>query len=118
MSNEFTGELIVIEETEVISDNFQKRIIVINDGDDKYPQVVPFEFIQDNCDQVLGFNIGDMVTVKYNIRGREYNGKYYVNLQAWRIEKNKAAVDTFPENRQETDEIPSGNSTSLDDLPF
>ena len=32
-----------------------------------------------------------MVNVKFDLRGREYNGQYYVDLNAWRIERGDQA---------------------------
>jgi len=121
--NSFTGKLIVIDETNVISERFQKRQIVIDDMNEQYPQTIPFDFVQDKCDLVLGYNLGDIVTVNYNIRGNEYNGKYYVNLQAWSINKNRAADPAFPESRQEAEPIVKMLPSSMDDefdddIPF
>jgi hypothetical protein len=33
------------------------------------------------------FQIGDPVKVFFDIRGNEYKGKYYVNLNAWKLER-------------------------------
>ena len=33
------------------------------------------------------FNEGDAVSVGINLRGSEYNGKYYLNAQGWKINK-------------------------------
>jgi hypothetical protein len=32
------------------------------------------------------------VKVSFDIRGNEYNGKYYVNLNAWKLEKAGGAA--------------------------
>ena len=34
----------------------------------------------------MRFREGDRVLVKFDLRGREYNGNFYVDLNAWRIE--------------------------------
>jgi hypothetical protein len=48
--------------------------------------------------------------VSINIRGREWNDKYFVNIQAWKIEKTGSAkIETKPEPVQTNDS---------DDIPF
>ena len=76
---------------EVGAKKFMKREFVVTVTDGKYPQDLQFELAKDRCDQVDKFQPGDEVTVHYDIRGREYNGKYYVNLQAWKVEGEGSA---------------------------
>jgi hypothetical protein len=54
-----------------------------------------------------GAKVGQECEVKFDLRGREYNGKYYVSLNAWDIRVEAAA----PALKPITDEID-------DDLPF
>jgi hypothetical protein len=57
------------------------------------------------------------VEVSFNVRGNEYNGKYYVNLQAWKLNK----MDGGPADSENTppapDFEPAGDQDD-DDLPF
>ena len=53
------------------------------------------------------FQVGDYIEVFFNISSREYNGKYYHNIDAWKI----SSIDT---NQEET----SDNLTSEEPLPF
>jgi single-strand DNA-binding protein len=54
--------------------------------------------------------------VSFNLRGNEFNGKYYVNLQAWKIEPLEGASDMQSQPASNTSQpiIPEGG----DDLPF
>ena len=54
--------------------------------------------------------------VSFNIRGNEYKGRYYVNLQAWRIEHGEAKVESDLANV--TDDSGSGNLDDLEESPF
>ena len=92
-----TGKVIRVGETVNVSDKFKKRELVI-ETDEKYPQSVPVEFVQDKIELLEGINEGDTVTVSYNLRGREWNGKYYVNVQGWRLEKTGSAPAPVVEN--------------------
>jgi hypothetical protein len=103
-----SGTVIKVGETDQIKDTFKKREIVI-ETDEKYPQSVPIEFVQDKTELLDGLNEGDSVAVSYNLRGREWNGKYYVNVQGWKLEKTGSApVPVTMDEPVESD----------DDLPF
>ncbi len=79
------GKIKVIMDTQIFDSGFSKREFVITTND-QYPQEIKFEFLKDKCELLDVKNVGDNVSVSFNVRGNEYNGKYYVNLQAWRIE--------------------------------
>jgi len=44
------------------------------------------------------FNPGEEVNVLFNIRGREYNGRYFVNLQAWKINHVTETINEGQDN--------------------
>lgn len=81
---QITAKIKHINETEVISDKYKKRTFVVTTAD-KYPQDIMFQCSQDKVDVLNGFVPGHEVTVSFNLRGREYNGKYYNSLEAWRV---------------------------------
>ena len=54
--------------------------------------------------------------VSFNVRGNEYNGKYYVNLQAWRLNKSSSESAASEQAPSEPDFEPVGDDD--DDLPF
>ena len=87
MSNkyEITGKIIHIGETQTFASGFTKREIVIEESADKYPQTIKFDTVKEGCDRLDAFRLGQVVTVAFNIRGNEHNGKYYVSLQAWKV---------------------------------
>lgn len=80
-----TGTVFVIEQPVQVTEKLTKRNFVVTTGD-KYPETVAFELINDKCDLADAFAAGQSVEVSFNVRGREYNGKYYTNLSAWKIE--------------------------------
>ncbi|RDY58906.1 DUF3127 domain-containing protein [Flagellimonas nanhaiensis] len=86
---EISGNLIEIQETKEYGQNgFRKRRCVLR-TDDQYPQEIPVDFVQDKVDVLDGFSLDDKVTASINIRGNEYNGKHYVELQGWKMVKNQ-----------------------------
>lgn len=85
---ECSGTLKVKMETQTVSDRFKKREFVLTtDAETKYPQTVIFQLTQDKCNILDNFREGDNLKVSYNLNGKEYNGKYYNSLTAWKIEK-------------------------------
>ena len=87
-----TGTIYMIGETQVVSDRFQKRELVIEYVENpQYPEYIKFEVVQDKCDLLDQFQVGMEVQVHYDLKGRKYNDKntgeekIFSNLQAWRV---------------------------------
>lgn len=82
---EVKGKVFLIEETQTVgAKDFKKRLLVV-ETDEQYSQKIPIDFVQDKCVLLDSFQFGQEVTVGVNLRGNEYNGKYYLNLQGWQI---------------------------------
>lgn len=84
---EMEGTVKVIEEIQSFASGFTKREFVIEIEDGKFPQSIKFECVKDKTALIDQFQIGDPVKVYFDIRGNEYKGKYYVNLNAWKLER-------------------------------
>lgn len=114
------GNVKLIFETQTFNSGFQKREFVITTKE-QYPQDVKFELIKDRIDIIDAYKPGDTIKVHFNIRGNEYNGKYFVNLQAWRIENVSNTVSQGPDMDDTglPEEPPmSDDEVVEDDLPF
>ena len=83
---ELEGKVKVLEELRTFPSGFTKREFVVT-TEERFPQDVKFECVKERVELLTDLTSGDRVKVSFNIRGNEYNGKYYVNLQAWRVEK-------------------------------
>lgn len=83
---EAAGKIKVINETQSFASGFTKREFVVTTAVDKYPQDLKFEVVKDKCSMLDQFKVGQDVNVSFDIRGNEYNGKYFVNLSAWKIQ--------------------------------
>lgn len=118
MSFEVEGKLHKKFDTEQKSGTFQTREFVILVEQGQYPQYVKFQLVQDRCDVIDNFAEGSEIKVYFDLRGREWQGKYFTNLQAWRVEAagaatpKKVAPGDFPSS------IPAEEGSSYDDLPF
>lgn len=93
-----TGVVERIFDTETVNDKFRKRVFVINDMDEKYPQLISFQCIQDRVTILDTLGEGQEVEVAFNLRGREWTSpdgetKYFNTLEAWRVEATGAATE-------------------------
>jgi hypothetical protein len=88
------GKIKFIGETETIgAKGFLKRLLVIETSE-TYPQSLPIEFTQDKTSLLDNFSIGEDANVSINLRGSEWQGKYYANIQGWRIEKSESEKES------------------------
>lgn len=99
---------------------------------DTYPRKVKFDFFGDRVDQ-FPLQLGDEVTVSFDIESREFNGRWYTDIRGWKAEKaNPAqAPAAQPEGQYAApapdfgstaapiaDPFAPGASEPTDDLPF
>lgn len=73
---------------------FTKREFVVT-SEERFPQDIKFDCLKEKTELLNGLKAGDQVTVHFDLRGREYNGRYYNDLSAWKIERGagKAAAE-------------------------
>lgn len=83
---EISGTVHHIGEVESSGNNgFTKRLLVVKTID-QYPQLIPIDFVKDKISLIEFTKINQTVKVQVNLRGNENNGRYYLNLQGWKIE--------------------------------
>ena len=83
---EAAGKMKWIGTTQSFPSGFTKREFVVTTAHDKYPQDIKFEVVKDKCPVLDDFDLGQDVQVSFDIRGNEYNGKYFVNLACWKLQ--------------------------------
>ena len=124
---DISGKIKLINETKEYGNNgFRKREVVLT-TEEQYPQDLLVEFVQDKCDILNSFQVGQSVKIDINLRGREWESpqgeiKYFNSIQGWRIEKlfsddENVDIPSVPpaEAFQPADEL---NQDEPDDLPF
>jgi len=103
------GAIKLINEVKVISDKFSVREFVITTLDSKYPQDILFQTINDKMEMVTPLKVSQVVEVAFNLRGREFNGRYYNTLDAWKVTHDTEYVDpasTSVQSQAEQDDLP------------
>lgn len=96
MKTEITGQIKEIGQIEQVKETFKKRNLVIETGGD-YPQIYGCELVQDKCALADVLQVGQTITAKCDIRGREWTNpggikKYFVTINIWAVDP--PAVDT------------------------
>ena len=59
------------EEQQFGTSGFRKRELVVT-TDEQYSQMIMIEFVQDKCDLLNSYAVGQDVKVSINLRGREW----------------------------------------------
>lgn len=113
---ELTGKIKLINDTQTFDSGFTKREFVITTHE-QYPQDIKLECIKDKTAFLDNFSVGDEISVQFNIRGNEYQGRYYVNLQAWKIDKAEDGQPGLPPVDDSVDTLMPDDDKE-DDLPF
>jgi len=114
MAYELTGKIKLIQEPMTFDSGFTKREMVVIVEDGKYPQEINLEFVQDKVALLDALRPGQEVTVTFDIRGREYKGRYFNNLQGWKVVTVGNGMGTSPEDPY----FPTPSDFGDDDIPF
>ena len=95
---------------------WKKQGFVIDSGDQFNPEICFSLFGDDKIGMLRNFGPGQEVEVSFNISSREFNGKYYHNLDAWKI--TGASVSSNSGQPVSQPSIEDAPSDEEDDLPF
>ena len=68
--------------------DWQKQVFVI-ETDGQYPKQVAITAFGKSSEYSEKLKQGDMVTVSLDIESREYNGKWFTNVNCWKIVVDK-----------------------------
>ena len=82
-------------------------------------------FWGDKAQEAAMLKPGETIAVSANVESREYNGRWYTEVRAWRINRKSAtepqpmATDNLPPlDTFSTEESASSSASEVDDLPF
>ena len=123
---EASGKLKMVGEVQSFASGFTKREFVVTTANDKYPQDLKFEVVKDKCAILDSYKTGDDVQVTFDIRGNEYNGKYFVNLSCFKLQSLSGGSSSSSQGAPRS-QAASGNEPTMadmrddddfDDVPF
>ncbi|MBP3613916.1 MAG: DUF3127 domain-containing protein [Bacteroidaceae bacterium] len=96
---EITGKIIaVLPERGGVSKtgNEWKTQEYVLETHEQYPRKICFNVF--GADKIAQFNIqvGEEMTVSFDINAREYNGRWYNDIRAWKVERGVAPAPAVP----------------------
>lgn len=113
MSQSVKGTIRRISQEKKFGNMLKKSLIL--ETDDKYPQKIEIEFVNDKINLLQGYDQGEKVEIGYNLRGREWTSpqnevKYFMSLSGWKIDRSVGLTNaTQNQDRKEA---------QVDDLAF
>ncbi len=102
----------------------------IMETQEQYPRKVCFEIFGEDRIKNNPFNVDDVITISFDIESREFNGRWYTSIRAYRVQQGvvDAAAPAAPAAAAPAPaaEVPAANTEPFDaspsdestDLPF
>jgi hypothetical protein len=134
MALEFSGKLIKklpLQSGTSANGTWSRQEIII-EIPGQFPQQVCVSLWGDRVNDAVKYVEGDVLKVSFSLQSREYNGRWYTDVRAWRLEKEAAAVATASEpatadapasapaqpQQPADDPFAAAPTQQVDDLPF
>jgi hypothetical protein len=115
MSYELNGKVIHLGTADQKSDKLTIREMVVETSrqynDRTYTEQIPVQFKNASIEKIEKVKLGDTVKVRFDIGGREYNGRYFCSI-------NGFGCDVVGEGVPNVPSVPAALNNVSDDLPF
>lgn len=90
---------------------------------ENYPKKVHFELFGEDRIKMNPCALDDIVNVQFDLESREFNGRWYTSVRAWRIEKSneEGVKEDTAENFDLLGDMPDAeefNNQQTDGLPY
>ena len=122
MAYELNGKIKKIFDRQEFPSGFYKQEFVVT-TDDRFPQDIKLDCLKEKVDLLKDLKEGDPVTVHFDIRGREWNERYFIDLSAWKIDPGQGGAGSEhvpPVNHGQAipAEDPGSYGPDDEDIPF
>lgn len=125
---EITGKIISVlplqQGTSKAGNPWQSQSYVL-ETQEQYPRKVCFEIFGEQRIKENPCQIDDLVTVSFDLESREFNGRWYTSVRAWKVAQTVAQPQPAPAMQQPVANIQTFDAVaaagSMDDgtdLPF
>jgi hypothetical protein len=99
MSLQISGKLIQLlplQTGESKNGTWKKQDIII-ETQAQYPKKVCISIWGDKINESI-LKVGNMLNISFDIESREYNGRWYTDIKAWKIESVGVGISSEPAN--------------------
>ena len=116
--SDLKGKVHEVIPAQKVSEKLKKQELIIEYAEnEKYPEYLKFEAINDKCDLIAPLKVGDGVEVFFNYKGRAWTDKtgkksYFNSLQLWKVTILNSLQQSGPVH------TPNISQKEEDDLPF
>ncbi|MGD9929019.1 MAG: DUF3127 domain-containing protein [Mangrovibacterium sp.] len=97
---------------------WKKQEFVIDTIDEQFPKQVCFTVFNDKVNLIDGLKAGMEVNVSFNVESREFNGRWYHNINAWKVDSLSPESQGGYRPEFTADDIPPEPMDNGNDLPF
>ncbi|WP_423127806.1 DUF3127 domain-containing protein [Gaoshiqia sp. Z1-71] len=104
--------------TSKTGNEWKKQEFVIDTIDEQFPKQICFTLFNDKLSLVNGLKPGTDVNVSFSVESREFNGKWYHNINAWKVDNLSAEAPEHFIPDYTADDIPPEPTDEGNDLPF
>lgn len=132
---EFTGKVIWMGEkrqgTSSAGKAWAAQEYAVQDAMQQYPRTICFNVLGEEKIKEFNIRLGEELKVYFDINAQEYNGRYFNNVRAWKVERPNAAqtmqpapqqsafVDPFAQQQAQQQQAPAQQQEQANDsLPF
>lgn len=119
---ELTGKIIQVLEARSgvskSSGNSWKTQEYVIETQEQYPHRMLFNIFGEDKIQQAAINVGDEVTVSFDINCHEYNGRWFNDIRAWKVDHVNGAAPVPQAEAVAPAATPFTPSDEKDDLPF
>jgi hypothetical protein len=86
------GNLKIKKDTQVVSEAFSKREFVLTVVDGAFSNDILIQLVKDKVTLINDINIGDLLEVEVNLKGKEWTSpsgevKYFNSIECWKVSK-------------------------------
>lgn len=122
------GKVHLVEDTKTYGQKgFRKRLVVLEDDNDRFTNFIPVEFVQDNCDSADELSVGQDVEIRYRLSGRRWQKdsnsevKFFLNAEAidFKVIGGSGGNETIAASTSDPNsQLAEAADVDDDDIPF
>jgi hypothetical protein len=116
VKGKISSKLSVESGTSKAGKEWKKQSFLVDTGAQYNPEICFQLFGDEKIAMLEHYNIGDQVEVSFNLSSREWNGRYFHNVDAWKIEKIGEGI--VESEHLEEPPVFDASASEEDDLPF